>query len=106
MVMNPDVTVRDRGVMEKCTYCVQRIREAEIQARIQRRPVRDGEVVTACQQACPSRAIQFGLVSDPASPVSLWRESRRTYGVLNDQGTHPRTRYLARIDNPNPELDG
>jgi len=77
-----------------------------IQARIQRRPIRDGEVVTACQQACPAQAIQFGLVSDPASPVSKWRAIPRTYGVLNDQGTYPRTRYLARIDNPNPELEG
>jgi Fe-S-cluster-containing dehydrogenase component len=104
MVMNPDVTVRGRGVMEKCTYCVQRVREAEIKARIERRPVHDGEVVTACQQACPPRAIVFGLVSDPASPVSRWRASPRTYGVLNDQGTQPRTRYLARISNPNPEV--
>jgi molybdopterin-containing oxidoreductase family iron-sulfur binding subunit len=105
MVMNPDVTVRGRGVMEKCTYCVQRIREAEIHARIEGRPVRDGEVMTACQQACPPRAIEFGLVSDPQSPVSKWRANARTYGVLNDQGTYPRTRYLARISNPNPELE-
>jgi molybdopterin-containing oxidoreductase family iron-sulfur binding subunit len=106
MVMNPDVTVRGRGVMEKCTYCVQRIREADIRARIEQRPVHEGEVVTACQQACPSQAIAFGQVSDSRSNVSIWRANPRAYGVLNDQGTSPRTRYLARISNPNPELGG
>lgn len=99
---NPDVTVRARGVMEKCTYCVQRIREAEIQARIENRRIRDGEVVTACQQACPTRAIVFGSMTDPEAEVTRSLQQSRIYSVLNDLGTQPRTRYLARISNPNP----
>ncbi len=102
--MNPDVTVRARGVMEKCSYCVQRIREAEIRARREERPLRDGEVVTACQQTCPTGAIVFGDIADPASRVSESRRNERLYQVLNDLGTLPRTRYLARIANPNPEI--
>jgi molybdopterin-containing oxidoreductase family iron-sulfur binding subunit len=102
--MNPNVTVRARGVMEKCTYCVQRIRRAGIEARIGRRPLRDDEVRTACQEACPSGAIVFGPVSRPASPVARLHADRRAYAVLNDLGTEPRTRYLIRLDNPNPEL--
>jgi molybdopterin-containing oxidoreductase family iron-sulfur binding subunit len=104
MAMNPDVTVRDRGVMEKCTYCVQRIREAEIRARGEGREIREGELRTACQQSCPSRAIAFGSITDPASEVSRLRESARAYSELNEVGTFPRTRYLARIRNRNPEL--
>jgi molybdopterin-containing oxidoreductase family iron-sulfur binding subunit len=104
MVMNPDVTVRERGVMEKCTYCVQRIREGEIQAHLQRRELRDGEIQTACQQTCPTRAITFGSIADPAAAVSLLRRQGRLYSVLNDLNTVPRTQYLARIRNPNPEL--
>jgi molybdopterin-containing oxidoreductase family iron-sulfur binding subunit len=99
---NPDVTVRDRGVMEKCTYCVQRIRRAEIDARVAGRAI--GEVRTACQQACPSQAIAFGSITDPHSTVSEHRTRPHNYAVLHDQGTVPRTRYLARIRNPNPEL--
>jgi molybdopterin-containing oxidoreductase family iron-sulfur binding subunit len=90
--------------MEKCTYCVQRIRRAEIHARIDNRELRTGEVITACQQACPTGAIQFDSLSHADSPMVKWRNEARAYGVLNDQGTRPRTQYLARIDNPNPEL--
>jgi MoCo/4Fe-4S cofactor protein with predicted Tat translocation signal len=101
---NPEVTVRERGVMEKCTYCVQRIRAAEIAARIDRREIQPGEVVTACQSACPTGAIQFGSLSHPDTAMVRWRRQDRSYAVLHDQGTQPRTYYLARIDNPNPEL--
>jgi molybdopterin-containing oxidoreductase family iron-sulfur binding subunit len=104
LAMNPDVTVRARGVMEKCTYCVQRIREAEIRARREGRPIADGEVVTACQETCPTGAIVFGDIADPTTRVSDTRKSERLYGVLHELGTRPRTRYLARITNPNPEL--
>jgi MoCo/4Fe-4S cofactor protein with predicted Tat translocation signal len=104
MVHNPDVTVRARGVMEKCTYCVQRIREAEIHSEVRGRPMKDGDVVTACQQACPSRAITFGNINDPSSQVAELRANQRRFAVLHDLGTVPRTRYLARIFNPNPEL--
>jgi molybdopterin-containing oxidoreductase family iron-sulfur binding subunit len=97
---NPDVTVRDRGVMEKCTYCVQRIRRAEIDARIADRPIGTHEVQTACQAACPAQAIAFGSLGDPASTVSEQRRRPHSYAVLHDQGTEPRTRYLARIRNP------
>jgi Fe-S-cluster-containing dehydrogenase component len=102
---NPDVTVRDRGVMEKCTYCVQRIRTTEIRARREERAISPGEVVTACQQACPTGAIQFGSLSDVDGEMVRWRNEARAYGVLQDQGTRPRTQYLARVDNPTPELE-
>jgi molybdopterin-containing oxidoreductase family iron-sulfur binding subunit len=102
LVLNPDVTVRERGVMEKCTYCVQRIRRAEIAAAAEDRPLRDGEVVTACQQTCATRAITFGSLRDPASAVSATRRNDRRYAVLHELGTQPRTMYLARIVNPNP----
>jgi molybdopterin-containing oxidoreductase family iron-sulfur binding subunit len=104
LAMNPDVTVRARGVMEKCTYCVQRIREAEIRAGREHRALTDGEVVTACQQTCPTGAIVFGDIADPATRVSKTRENRRLYQVLQSLGTLPRTRYLARVVNPNTEL--
>jgi len=103
-IHNPDVTVRARGVMEKCTYCVQRIRETEIRAEVEGAPIVDGMVVTACEQACPSRAVTFGNIADASSRVARWRENDRRFAVLNDLGTVPRTRYLARITNPNPEL--
>jgi molybdopterin-containing oxidoreductase family iron-sulfur binding subunit len=103
-VMNPDVTVRARGVMEKCTYCVQRIREVEIVARREQRPIADGEVVTACEQTCPTGAIVFGDVADPTTRVARSLRNERLYQVLHELGTLPRTRYLARIVNPNPEL--
>jgi molybdopterin-containing oxidoreductase family iron-sulfur binding subunit len=104
LVHNPDVTVRARGVMEKCTYCVQRIRRGEIREDVERRPLRDGDIKTACEQACPTNAIIFGDINDRDSRVSRLRQDPRNYAVLDDLGTVPRTRYLARITNPNPEL--
>jgi molybdopterin-containing oxidoreductase family iron-sulfur binding subunit len=104
LAMNPDVTVRARGVMEKCSYCVQRIREVEIHARRDERPIRDLEIQTACQQTCPTGAIVFGDIADPTTRVSGERKNGRLYAVLNDLGTLPRTRYLARVVNPNPAL--
>jgi len=104
MLMNPDVTVRHRGVMEKCSYCVQRIERTRIAARVAGREVREGEIVTACQQACPSQAIAFGNLADPKAQVSAWHADERRYDLLHEIGTAPRTAYLARIRNPNPEL--
>jgi molybdopterin-containing oxidoreductase family iron-sulfur binding subunit len=102
---NPDVTVRERGVMEKCSYCVQRIRRAQIDAQIDNRAIRPGEVVTACQGACPTGAIQFGSLAHRDTEMVRWREQDRSYAVLQqEEGTQPRTFYLARIDNPNREL--
>ncbi len=100
---NPDVTVRRRGVMEKCTYCVQRIRRAEISARVAGRDLADGDVITACQQACPTQAIVFGSLGDPASRVVRLRQQARDYQVLHDLGTQPRTHYLVKIVNTNPD---
>ncbi len=98
---NPDVTVRSRGVMEKCTYCVQRIAEARIVADREGRPIRDGEIVTACQQACPTQAIAFGNVADPDSAVSRLKAGSRDYTLLEEANTRPRTTYLARIEDQN-----
>ena len=97
MQRNPDVTVRGRGVMEKCTYCIQRIEGAQVQADIENRQVREGEVKTACQQACPAQAISFGNLADRGSETARQRSSPRNYSLLAEQGTRPRTTYLARI---------
>ena len=104
-VRNPNVTVRGRGVMEKCTYCVQRIQAAKIEAEKQERPLRDGEVVTACQAACPTEALVFGNINDPKSRVSRLKAQERNYSLLAKLNTRPRTTYLARVRNPNPELE-
>ena len=104
MQFNPNVTVRMRGVMEKCTYCVQRIQEAKIARRRERAEYRDGDVRTACQEACPSRAIVFGDLNDPESAVSRLRNRDRSYLLLAEVGTRPRTAHLAAVRNPNPEM--
>ncbi|HEY2910860.1 MAG TPA: TAT-variant-translocated molybdopterin oxidoreductase [Gemmataceae bacterium] len=101
---NPDVTVRSRGVMEKCTYCVQRIRYAEVVAEREARPIADGEIRTACQSACPSGAIVFGDLNDANSVVGKWKSEPANYGLLAELNTMPRTSYLTSVRNPNPEL--
>ncbi|HET8675961.1 MAG TPA: TAT-variant-translocated molybdopterin oxidoreductase [Blastocatellia bacterium] len=105
LMRNPDVTVRSRGVMEKCTYCVQRISRARIQAEKEDRAIRDGEVKTACQAVCPTEAIIFGDINDSGSRVAKLKAEPRNYGLLAELNTQPRTTYLGAVRNPNPELE-
>ncbi|HEX4025754.1 MAG TPA: 4Fe-4S dicluster domain-containing protein [Steroidobacteraceae bacterium] len=101
-LQNPDVTVRRRGVMEKCTYCLQRIERGRISAELEHRGVRDGEVVTACQAACPTQAIRFGNMNDPDAQIRRFKASPRNYSLLAELNTRPHTTYLAKVRNPAP----
>jgi MoCo/4Fe-4S cofactor protein with predicted Tat translocation signal len=105
LMRNPEVTVRSRGVMEKCTYCVQRINNVRIDAEKQNRPIRDGEIVTACESACPSEAIVFGNANDPNSKVAKLKAQQRNYTLLGELNARPRTTYLAAVRNPNSDLE-
>jgi molybdopterin-containing oxidoreductase family iron-sulfur binding subunit len=104
LMRNPDVSVRSRGVMEKCSYCNQRIQEVKIAADKENRDIRDGEIRTACQQSCPTDAIIFGNINDKASRVAKIKTNERTYGVLADINTRPRTTYVAGVLNVNEDL--
>ena len=105
LLRNPEVSVRSRGVMEKCTYCVQRINNGRIEAEKQSRAIRDGEIVTACESACPSEAIVFGNANDPESRVAKLKAQQRNYSILGELNARPRTTYLAAVRNPNAELE-
>jgi len=100
--VNPNVSVASRGVMEKCTYCVQRINNVRFEAEKQNRPIHDGEILTACQQVCPTEAIVFGNINDPESKVARLKREPHNYGLLAELNTQPRTSYLAKVKNPNP----
>jgi molybdopterin-containing oxidoreductase family iron-sulfur binding subunit len=101
---NPEVSIRSRGVMEKCTFCTQRISMARIEAEKDGRKIRDGEVVTACQSACPADAITFGDMNDPNSKIAKTKKDHRDYKLLNELNTQPRTTYLANLKNQNKEM--
>ena len=105
LAYNPDVTVRSRGVMEKCTYCTQRINAARIDAKLQGRDIADGDIRTACEQACPSQAITFGNIRDPDSRVSQMKKQDRDYVMIGELNNKPRTSYLANVRNPHADLD-
>ncbi len=105
LLMNPEVTVRSRGVMEKCTYCVQRIEQARAQAAVEGRALRTGEIRTACQEVCPGKAIHFGDLKDPEDPIQAHRKEGRHYFLLEEANTWPRTGYLAHLKNKNPKLE-
>ncbi|PSQ83016.1 MAG: hydrogenase, partial [Bacteroidetes bacterium QS_7_67_15] len=105
MAQNPDVTVRSRGVMEKCTWCVQRIRNTQQRADNENRPLEDGDVLTACQQACPAEAITFGDLNDPTSEVSRKKKNSRRYEMLAELNVKPRLSYLGQVSNPNQSLN-
>jgi molybdopterin-containing oxidoreductase family iron-sulfur binding subunit len=104
MVRNPDVTVRSRGVMEKCNYCVQRITHSRIRAEEEGREVMDGEIQTACQQACPTQAITFGNINDDQSRVAGLKQQKHNYTLLAELNTRPRTTYLYKLRNANPKM--
>jgi molybdopterin-containing oxidoreductase family iron-sulfur binding subunit len=106
LLYNPDVTVRSRGVMEKCTYCIQRVNRTRIDAMKADRKIEDGELVTACQQACPANVFVFGNLLDKDSKVRKLKSEPRDYSVLSQYNTRPRTTYLAVLKNPNPEIAG
>ncbi len=105
MAMNPDVSIRFRGVMEKCTFCTQRIAGARNKARLEDRGIMDGDIITACQEACPTEAIVFGDINDPKSRVSELKKQNRDYDLLSELNLRPRTTYLSKLRNPNPELE-
>ena len=104
LVLNPEVSVRGRGVMEKCTYCIQRVQNVKIQTRTEGRPIEDGELQTACQAACPTQAIVFGDIKDPTTEVSKNYQDPRVYAMLSELNIKPRTQYLARVRNTHPRL--
>ncbi len=99
MVLNPDVVVRERGVVEKCSFCVQRIQEKKLLAKLEERPLVDGEIKTACQQACPSDALVFGDLNDPESKVSKMFQDERNYHLLEELHTLPSVGYLTKVRN-------
>jgi len=106
MALNPDVTVRVRGVMEKCTFCVQRIKDGKNTAKDENRPLKDGDIKTACQEVCPSDAIQFGDLNDKGSAVSKAFETHRQYTLLEEVNAAPRVRYMTKIRNTDRDLGG
>jgi len=107
LMANPNVTVRSRGVMEKCTFCIQRVRAAGWQATKEgSRDIRDGEIVVACQQSCPTDALWFGDINDPKSKVSQLKRGPFTFGILTEYNTMPRVTYMARFKNPNAAMEG